>query len=445
MSEAIVDVVHCIDTEGPLHEPLSATFERLNYVFGVDVEPNLVNLLRLQRCELDLGGKEEAVRAMVAPDLLAYNDTWDKIDNMLLDVMSAEYRQRYADSFGNGWIFNWHCGDHVGYEGNPRRRDIGYHNVFNHYQDMIRETGSTQDGVHFHYHPRPFSGQANHCATHWFAHSDTLFQVIARRLIDHLWFPCVNRPGFHSIRPDSHWFLEQFLPFDYASQAYREDGDQPDLGMGRFGDWRRAPQNWQPYHPAHDDYQIAGECRRSIFRCLNVGTRARLLRQEDVDQAFSEARDGKPTVLAFADHDYRDLRPDVTTVHAMLISAAERFDGVKFRHAEGRAAARRALGLAESQPCQLTLEVRGGALHIDADKPIFGPQPFLALKTRNGSYRHDNLDIHEPFKRWSYVLDEQTIPMEALEAVGVGACDSSGNVSAAVFRPMDGRVVQRTL
>ena len=36
----------------------------------------------------------------------------------------------YKDSFGNGWVFNWHCLDHVGYINNPRRRDMGYHNIF---------------------------------------------------------------------------------------------------------------------------------------------------------------------------------------------------------------------------------------------------------------------------------------------------------------------------
>ena len=30
--EKIVYIVHCIDTEGPLDESLSATFERLNYL-----------------------------------------------------------------------------------------------------------------------------------------------------------------------------------------------------------------------------------------------------------------------------------------------------------------------------------------------------------------------------------------------------------------------------
>ena len=35
--------------------------------------------------------------------------------------------------------FNWHCLDHVGYEINPRRRDMGYHNIFDHYQQIVKE------------------------------------------------------------------------------------------------------------------------------------------------------------------------------------------------------------------------------------------------------------------------------------------------------------------
>ena len=31
-----VSIVHCIDTEGPLHEPFKATFERLQYILGID-------------------------------------------------------------------------------------------------------------------------------------------------------------------------------------------------------------------------------------------------------------------------------------------------------------------------------------------------------------------------------------------------------------------------
>lgn len=108
-----VYVVHCIDTEGPLYESLEATFERLEANFGLSLEPNAETLRRLQAGAVDLGGLEAAVRRFVDPHLLAYNDTWDKIDSMLEDCMSGRFRCRMADSAGGGWVYNWFCVDHV--------------------------------------------------------------------------------------------------------------------------------------------------------------------------------------------------------------------------------------------------------------------------------------------------------------------------------------------
>ena len=36
-------------------------------------------------------------------------------------------------------------------------------------------------------------------------------------------FPRRIVPGFHVIRPDSHWFLEQHIPFDFSNQAVATD------------------------------------------------------------------------------------------------------------------------------------------------------------------------------------------------------------------------------
>lgn len=436
-----VHVVHCVDTEGPLYEPLEATFERLRHLFGVALEPTRENLERVQRGEVDLGGREQEAAAAFNANFLNYNDTWDKVDAMLSAVMSPAYREALTDSFGGGWVFNWHCVDHVGYDMNVRRRDIGYHNIFDHYARRIHETGSWRDGLHFHYHPKPLSRQAHHNATHWFAHDDALFQSVARRLIDRLWFPCVNRAGFHVLRPDSHWFLEQHIPFDFSNQA-REDAllGQADLVDGRFGDWRRAPATWTPYHPAHDDYQSEGACRRWIARCLNIGTRHSFLRQEDVDQAFDEAAAGRPAVLAFTNHDFREIRPDIAAVRAMLAKAAARRPDTPFRFCEAREAMRSALGL-NPQPFSLDLTLTGGRLDIvAAEAPTFGPQPFLAIRTADGRYFHDNLIIHQPFRRWSYIFDEQSLPLRAVDRIGIGACGPTGEVTAATLEPATGIV-----
>jgi hypothetical protein len=446
-----VHVVHCIDTEGPLHESIEATFERLKAMFGLDLEPSVGMLRRLQAGEVDLGGNEIAVQKVVVPGLLAYNDTWDKVDLMLEDCMSADFRNQMRDLEGSGWIYNWFCVDHVDYETNPRRRDIGYHTIFDHYHRATLEPDSMRDGLHFHYHPHNFRREAHRCATHWWASSDSLQQVLSRRVIDRQWFPAAHRPGFHVIRPDSHWFLEQFIPFDYSSQAMAPGADeaaQSGSSAGRWGDWRRAPATWEPYHPAPDDYQAAGSCRRWIARCLNVGTRFRLLAEQDVRQAFEEARAGKPVVLSFTDHDHRDIRPDVVAVRAMLTAVSADYDDVSLRFCEAVEAMRDALHLPYEPPCDLTLSLaalNGNAhvLRVRTDTPTFGPQPWLALKTSAGSYHYDNFDIDTPHHHWQYVFDEDTFPLGALESVGVAATNAYGTSTVCLLNPATEKVTRK--
>ena len=441
-------VVHCIDTEGPLHESVEATFERLKAIFKLDFEPSSEMLRRLQAGEVDLGGIEAAVQKVVNPHLLAYNDTWDKVDEMLTELLSETFRTQVRDSEGKGWVYNWFCVDHVDYETNPRRRDIGYHNVFDHYQSIIRETNSWQDGLHFHYHPHSFRREAHHCATHWWASSNSLSQILSRRIIERRWFPAVHRPGFHVIRPDSHWFLEQFIPFDYSSQAMvptEEDKAQLSIMGGHLGDWRRAPVEWQPYHPAHDDYQVPGTCRRWIARCLNIGTRYRLMTENDVRQAFQEAREGRPVVLGFTNHDFRDIRPDVDEVRNMLLNVAADFPDVSFTFSEAVNAMRCALELSPEPPCDLDMSLKAidGSTHVldvYSKTPTFGPQPWLAIKTSAGNYLYDNFDIEVPFHKWQYVFDEETYPLSALSAVGIAANNAFGITTVSVMDPVSGKV-----
>jgi hypothetical protein len=439
-----VYIVHCIDTEGPLHESVKVTFERLRAIFHLELEPSIDMLRRLQAGEVDLGGIEAAVQRVVDPHLLAYNDTWDKVDAMLAEIMSESFRAQVRDSSGAGWIYNWFCVDHVDYDLNPRHRDMGYHNIFEHYRRLICETGSSRDGLHFHYHPHSFRREAHRCATHWWASSDSLHQILSRRIIDHHWFPAAHRPGFHVIRPDSHWFLEQHIPFDFSNQAVGDnglDGAQFGLSGGRFGDWRRAPATWEPYHPSADDYQVPGTCRRWIARCLNVGTRYRLLDERDVRQAFGEATEGKPVVLAITNHDFRNMSPDVNGVRDLIQRVAGDFPEVPFSFSEAVEAMRSALNLEPLPPCELELEMQAihdstHILKVRSTIPTFGPQPWLALKTAEGNYHFDNFDIDIPFHEWQYVFDDETIRLSALNAIGVAANNAFGTTTVAVMNPV---------
>src|SRR5262245_39485317 len=137
-SHNTVLIVHAIDTEGPLYESLEAKFERLEEVYSITgIARTQENLEKIKSQKLDLGGREADAAQMLSAHRNNYNDSWEKIDAMLDRIMAREFRMQQADSFGGGWVYNWHCLDHVGYEANPRRRDLGYHKVFDHYQRVL--------------------------------------------------------------------------------------------------------------------------------------------------------------------------------------------------------------------------------------------------------------------------------------------------------------------
>ena len=435
MNAPVLHIVHCIDTEGPLYEDLEATFERLDSIFDIKMRASAETLRKLQEKKIDLGGREEAVAKCFAPELLKYNSNWAEISGMLDEALSDDFRNKVADDFGNGWVYSWHCMDHIGYFDNPRHKDVGYGNVFRFYKSVLAGTGSTQDEINWHFHPLSMSRKPTQAATSYVNSYDVLMQILCRRVLDDHWFPSVNRPGFHSERPDSHAFLEQWIPFDYANQFIEEKEDQPDVINGRFGDWRRAPKTWRGYHPSHDDYQEEGACRRLIFRCLNVGTRLRTLTQEHFHEAFQEAREKGSAVLAFADHDYRDIRPDVDQVRTMLGKIRGYYPDVQIRFSGAEEAARAITGHTSDTAPVFTTEIEGNKLLVRLIVgEMFGPQPFLAIQTKGGNYYHDNLDVIEPKKTWAYILDEQTFTPDVIAKIGVGAAGRYGRNSVSVLK-----------
>ena len=113
-----VNVVHCVDTEGPLDEKLKDTFKRLNEIFGLDIKASKENLKKLQNMKIPLNGLEKSVAKVVNKKNLNYQKNWKQIDKMLDNITSESFRLKYKDSFGKGWVFSWFCLDHVGFEKN---------------------------------------------------------------------------------------------------------------------------------------------------------------------------------------------------------------------------------------------------------------------------------------------------------------------------------------
>lgn len=424
-------VVHCVDTEGPLDESIEATFDRLEESFGVTASPTYSNLRLIQegRASFIPASEREAASKAFSPNLLSYNRDWDELDSELDYFFSSEFRTNFSDSYGNPWVSSWFVMSHEDYSHNPRRKTIGSGAIHEKYHERILSHQQWGDEIQLHFHPSSVGGNPIAAATSFASSLPRLIDDLALRLHRFQWFPSAFRPGFHSIRPDSNLWLEQWIPFDFGNQSHEVTEDQPDLGLGRFGDWRRAPRTWQGYNPSLDDYQIPGQLRRTIFRCLNLGTRLRLLTQKHVDEAFKEAEFFGSAVLSFTDHDFRDMVPDVQMMSEYLRAAQKKFPGATVRFASASEASRIHLGMGSESP-YLSISMTSNELNISVKtEEIFSHQPFLSIETRDGRFIHDNLDRGLDLSSFSYTFDHQTIPLETVKSVGVAVVGINGKTS----------------
>ena len=440
MKKKIVYFVHCIDTEGPLYESLAAKFQRVKDIFNINIKASKKNLRKLKLAKIPLKGKEKKIASVLSSHLTNYNSDWSKINNMILRIFSNKFRNTHKDSFGKSWVFNWHCLDHVGYKTNPRIRALGYHKIFDYYTKVLKKYKNYKDKIHWHFHPMSTYNEAHRCATSY-VNSPELYQILCRKIIERNYFPSVFRAGFQAERPDSNLFLEQWIPFDITNMSTNNNKDLDlslDFKLGRSGDWRRAPKDWNIYHPSHDDYQTPGNCRRWIGRALNVKNRIASINQKEIDKAFMQAEKTGYALVGFASHDFRDLEPEVNYLYEMIQKSSKKFKNIKFKFSEAKAAFVDIVKKKEStkiKPLKLDInffkETKKDFARIEVKAKqgeVFGPQPFLAFKTRKNRFFNDNFDFSKKKNIWNYAFHSDTIPIRDLSAIGVAANDKLGNV-----------------
>lgn len=418
----VVHLVHCVDAEGPLEEPLLATFDRVRDAFGVVIPPSRENLDRLQAGTIALGGIEDDVARFVAPERLAYLTTWSAIELVIADATSDAFRNRFADPAGRPVQYSWFVIDVVGYIDNPRRKPAGWHMVWDQYQRMLDRPAD--DSLGWHFHTVPVGGHALEYNTSW-TNNDWHEQVLCRRVIERESFPSIWRAGGAIQRNDqSHW-LEQYVPFDYSSRASDMPGGG---GPGLQWDWRGAPQSWRPYHPDYRDYRRPGGMGRWVFRCLDVDSPDCHMRENDIETAFEEALHGGDVALCYTDHDRRDIRPHVAQMWEMVSSVAARYPGVSWRWANAHQAARLTTGCAVSGAPHFEASWEGDLLRIRTDRPLFGPQPFLAVQEEGDVFYRDNM-TQEGGQEWAW----RPARPHAVQRVGVAGASTDGETACLVI------------
>ncbi|SKB36919.1 hypothetical protein [Macellibacteroides fermentans] len=437
MKKGTVYICHHIDTEGPLWENIQELFNRLDIIFGLKLNPTYDNLEKLQKNEIHIPSNiKDSLLLAIDPHTIGFMRNWGMIEEMLNHIMSKKYRNELKDSFGGGWIFNWHIMDHVGFGShNPRHRDYGYHNILDFYKYMIEMTESYEDAIHWHFHPIPFKKEANIPATSYDNCMPVLLDIITRRLIDRNIFPVVNRAGFHTERIDANLFLEQWIPFDPSNQSVddiNQPNNQKDLANGRYGDWRGAPSDWSLYHPDLYDWRKPGISNRWIARILNMKSRHRNISEEEIEKAFIKANKGENVYLGITNHDWRDMAVEIDEFRNMLKLVSKKYPAVKFKFSETVHAFQNVIGYSEEEinnnHVDISINLEDNILRVNViNGEIFGPQPYLAFKTKSGEYYHDNFDFQEFKKSFSYVFDEYTFNLALIEKIVVATNDKYGN------------------
>ncbi len=431
-----VYVVYCVDTEGPLHEPLEATFGRLEEYFGLTLTPSEETLAALQNGHFPeelaarIEGREKGLMDMISPARLNYSSDWTILENRINRCFDDEIRLALPDAEEKPLQYSWFAVDRVGVDDNPRRRALGFHQVYDFYDLKIRGQPEYSDEIYWHFHTVPFSKQAHRCATALY-YSNAHYEILSRRLIDRGSFPVAFRPGCDVERADVNLFLEQWIPFDYANMAgerSESERQQPDATGTRFHDWRFAPRRWGAYHPDVYDVQKEGPLARYIARCRYVEGRFYQITQGEVDEAFGEARNEGAALLAVMSHDTRDLPGETLKFLEMLRDASRRFDDVEFVYCNARRGVQRYASLSAERAPQLVARFEGNRLIVETSTDIWGSQPFLAFKTLTNQYFHDNFTRVDE-TTFAYTFDEMSTKAEALEVVGVAAHNRDGNTA----------------
>lgn len=434
LGNATVHIVHHVDTEGPLYEDISATFNRIESILDIkiDLEHTKENLERLKTGFIS----EQSARIA---RLAEFKGSWNAVEEMLGRILLPEFRNKISDSFGSGWVYNWHIMDHAGFIANPRKRDLGYLKVFERYEKLLEISNSKQDEMHWHFHPVSLFKEAHSCGTCYENSYDEIHQIITRRLIEKNWFPVVNRPGFHTERPDSNFFLEQYIPFDAANQSLyntnnKTEISQTDNRYGRFGDWEGAPSDWSLYHPDLYDWRKSGNLNRVISRVLNMNSRFRNIDKDEIIKAFEKAQNENIHVyLGITNHDFREMSDEINEFRELLIKVAKKYPKVNFKFNGALDAFRKALGYKEKEIKENAINfdikwIESNVLKVEIlNGEPFGPQPYLALKTKNKKYLHDNFDFGKFKKEYFYTFDNHTVYLKDLESLAVASNDKYGN------------------
>ena len=94
--------------------------------------------------------------------------------------------------------------------------------------------------------------------------------------------------------------------------------------------------------------------------------------------------------MAVTNHDFREMGPDVLKMMDLIKEVSSEFSEVNFKYSNAIDAMRKECSISKSNELGFNIELKkyknNTRLNVWTKNDIFGPQPYLAIKTLGGGY-----------------------------------------------------------
>lgn len=356
-------------------------------------------------------------------------------------VMQPSYRSSFSDSYGNKLKLTWWlmCGNIFRYATNkniPVANLIVPYEAKKYYGDLFSEYG---DELTLHYHTFVWSDYDKDGIYYWnqakeFKESkDDFYFTLAQLLLEENIFPVSFRSGWNHMCNEWQTELDKLIPYSMhnESPSFRLEDSEP---IDNIYDWRLASQEFIPYRPSPDNYQLNGKGKGWNLHSKYVGS----VSQKLMNDIFEKAKTQDQVVCLWG-HVWDDLFPEyVKRIDTLANNSASR-SNVKFKYCsavEGMNLWRKSQDSIAPQIFFNELVENGEVkFQVATDETIFQPHPFFAVKFLDESYQVIEL-VNMGTNSW---ISKNSFKKTIIARVGVAVTDTFGNLSTKIinFLPND--------
>lgn len=346
-------------------------------------------------------------------------------------VMDPKFRAQFLDSYGQPLKMTWWmmAGNIFRYANNknvPVPNIMTMYLMKKYHGDNVQQNG---DELSLHYHTFAWTDYDGD-GIYWWNQSLTFLEclddfnfTLCQLLLEENVFPVSFRSGWHYMDNDWQHYLDELLPYSMHNDwpNVRTDTTEP---LDNTYDWSQAPQEFVPYHPSPENYQIRDGGSAWNVRSKHIGS----VDQHLMNYIFGQANQGIDQVACLWGHlPETDFLENIEKIDSLVHKTSNLYPDVKFRYCTAIEAMQLWQNTSDTVAPELTIKkIQSGDdvfINIKTDEPIFQPQPFIAAKN---IYEEYFIVPCQSFGETEWQTTEP-LPKNQLAKIGVAVCDSVGN------------------